>query len=293
MTDFIQNIRYQLARFSVLERLIAINILLFVLPFFIKSVLFLFSRSISNSIFSWVELSPHIDAFVYRPWTILTYGFFHASIGHLFFNMFLLYFSGRILLNLFDGRRFLNVYLLGIIAGGLFFLMSYNIFPVFQGHFIPMIGASAGVMAVLIFVCTYIPQQQISLIFFNIKLWQLGLFFVVLDVLQLPYGNAGGHLAHLGGAILGYLYAKQLSKGNDIGAWFAKLMDWFFNLFKPKKPFSNLKTVYKKKSIPVKKNNVKTTRQQKIDDILDKISKSGYDSLTQTEKDFLFRAGNE
>tara|TARA_A200000113_G_scaffold202519_1_gene197004 strand:- start:206 stop:814 length:609 start_codon:yes stop_codon:yes gene_type:complete len=202
--------------------------------------------------------------------------------------MLLLFYSGRLLLNLFPNRIFINNYFLGVITGGLVFILSYALFPVFKGTYPPMIGASAGVMAVFIFICTYTPEQEIRVLFFNVKLKYLGLVFFFLDVIQIPYGNAGGHLAHIGGAILGFFYARQLTNGRDIGSGFERV--WKSLFFK-----KQLKTVYKAQGKP-KSNKVKNDsvdRQKKIDTILDKISKSGYDSLSKDEKDFLFKSGKE
>jgi hypothetical protein len=174
------------------------------------------------------------------------------------------------------------------ITRGLIFILSYALFPVFKGTYPPMIGASAGVMAVFIFICTYTPDQEIRFFFVNLKLKYLGLAFFFIDVIQIPYGNAGGHLAHIGGALLGFVYARQLARGSDIGAGFESVWK---AVFKRKQ----LKTVYrapqKKSSSPKKTND--SDHQNAIDDILDKISKSGYDSLTKEEKDFLFRSGKE
>jgi hypothetical protein len=212
--------------------------------------------------------------------------------------MLLIYFVGRIFLNLFDARRFLNVYLLGVIMGGLFFFLGYNIFPAFFNVNAYLIGASAGASAILIFICAYIPNQEVRLIFFNVKLWYIGAFVVLMDLIQLPAsGNAGGHLAHLGGALLGYFYARQLVKGSDIGAGFSRFLDAIVNLFKGSEKKASLKTVYKSKmgggTTTSKAQYDKQSSQKKIDAILDKISKSGYESLSKAEKDFLFQAGKE
>ena len=191
------------------------------------------------------------------------------------------------MLNLFPDRIFINNYFLGAITGGIIFLLSYSLFPVFRGSYPPMVGASAGVMAVFIFICTYTPEQDIRVFFFNTKLKYLGLVFFSLDVIQIPYGNAGGHLAHIGGAMLGFLYARQLGKGNDIGIWFENIWK---SIFEKK----SLKMVYRApKSKPVKSQKSDENKQVKIDAILDKIGKSGYDSLSKEEKDFLFRAGKD
>jgi hypothetical protein len=175
-------------------------------------------------------------------------------------------------------------------VGGITFILSYTFFPVFQNSSPVMIGASAGVMAVFIFMSTYSPDLEIRLILFNVKLRYLGITFLLLDIVQIPYGNAGGHLAHLGGAILGFYYVKQLNNGKDIGKPFMSFIDKVINIFR-KKP--KMRTVHKReKSQKINKNiSVAGEKQKRIDGILDKISISGYESLTQAEKDFLFKAG--
>jgi len=284
-------LRYQYSRLSIAEKLIAINVLVFILDLILP---FLFKLG-ANSIQQWFWLPNVLNEFFSQPWSIITYSFFHFDFWHIFQNMLILYFSSRILLNLFDGRKFLNIYFLGVIAGGLAFLLSYNIFPVFLEDVKPMIGASAGVMAVLIFVCAYIPNQEVRLIFFNLKLWYIGAFFVLKDLILLSTENSGGHIAHLGGALLGYMYARQLVQGLDIGAGFSKLIDGLINFFTPSKRKAPMKTVYKnqKTSTGSTAKYEKDLHQKKIDAILDKISKSGYESLTKAEKDFLFKAGKK
>ncbi|MGB5648091.1 rhomboid family intramembrane serine protease [Muriicola sp.] len=284
-------LRYQYARLSIAEKLITINVAVFILNALLPFLLG-FGR---NAISQWFELPVDLMAYITQPWSIITYSFFHADLWHLFFNMLLLYFSARIFLNIFSARKLINVYFLGVILGGLFFVVSYNIFPVFLGANTSIIGASAGVTAVLIFICAYIPNQIVRVVFFNVKLWYLGAFFVLLDLVQIPANNSGGHLAHLGGALLGYVYARQLTKGKDIGEGFSKLLDALGAMFKPKEKKASMKTVYRKTTASAKSkvDYDKESRQRKIDSILDKISKSGYESLTKAEKDFLFKAGKE
>jgi len=280
------NLKYKYTQLSIAEKIIVINVICFVIPFVFNSVFYLFQ--IPTASFSdWVQLSPNFNTFITRPWTLITYSFLHAGFFHLLWNMMLLFYSGRLMLNLFPDRIFINNYFLGAITGGIIFLLSYSLFPVFRGSYPPMVGASAGVMAVFIFICTYTPEQDIRVFFFNTKLKYLGLVFFSLDVIQIPYGNAGGHLAHIGGAMLGFLYARQLGKGNDIGIWFENIWK---SIFEKK----SLKTVYRApKNKPVKSQKSDENKQVKIDAILDKIGKSGYDSLSKEEKDFLFRAGKD
>lgn len=286
------NLKYQYARLSSAEKLIAINVAVFIVT---ALVTFLMGFS-TNTIVRWFELPKEFNDFIIQPWSIVTYSFFHGGIWHLFWNMIMLYFSGRIFLNLFGTKKFNNVYFLGVIAGGLVFLLSYNVFPAFVATNTALIGASAGVTAVLIFVCTYIPNQEVRLFIFNIKLWYIGAFIVLVDLIQIPNsGNAGGHLAHLGGALLGYVYARQLLKGSDIGEGFGQLTESFNGFFKRKEKKAPLKTVYRNvnRNPKSKVDYDKESKQRKIDSILDKISKSGYESLSQLEKDFLFKAGKD
>jgi len=286
------NLKYQYARLSVAEKLIAINVLIFI----VNGLLTLLLGMNGDAIVQWFQLPKDFFDFLTQPWSIVTYSFFHAGLGHIFWNMLVLFYVGRIFLNLFNGRRFLNVYFLGVILGGLFFMVSYNVFPAFFKVNAALIGASAGVRAILIFICAYIPNQEVRLIFFNIKLWYLGAFIVLTDLVQLSLGvNPGGQFAHLGGALLGYIYARQLLQGKDIGEGFSKMVDGIINLFKKTEKKAPMKTVYRKdkKTAATTVNYKKESHQRKIDTILDKISKSGYESLSKAEKDFLFKAGKE
>lgn len=281
------NIRIQ--QLNSAEKLILINVVCFVLPMLIKTVLFLFNISSTNFI-NWFELSASWIDLPTKPWSIITYSFLHSGFFHLFWNMYLLFFSSKLFLNLFPSNTFFNVYFLGVVVGGITFILSYTFFPVFQNSSPVMIGASAGVMAVFIFMSTYSPDLEIRLILFNVKLRYLGIAFLLLDIVQIPYGNAGGHLAHLGGAILGFYYVKQLKNGKDIGKPFKNFIDKIINIFR-RKP--KMRTVYKReKSQKInKKVSDAGEKQKRIDRILDKISISGYESLTQAEKDFLFKVG--
>lgn len=281
------NIRIQ--QLNSAEKLILINVVCFVLPMLIKTVLFLFNIS-STNFFNWFELSASWIDLSTKPWSIITYSFLHSGFFHLFWNMYLLFFSSKLFLNLFPSNTFFNVYFLGVVVGGITFILSYTFFPAFQNSSPVMIGASAGVMAVFIFMSTYSPDLEIRLILFNVKLRYLGIAFLLLDIVQIPYGNAGGHLAHLGGAILGFYYVKQLKNGKDIGKPFKNFIDKIINIFR-KKP--KMRTVFKReKSQKInKKVSNAGEKQKRIDRILDKISISGYESLTQAEKDFLFKVG--
>ncbi|TRZ43587.1 rhomboid family protein [Robertkochia solimangrovi] len=283
-----KDLKYKFATLNVAEKLIVINVAIFIV---VSLVTFLFQLS-PDTIMKWLELPKAVQDFIVQPWSIISYAFLHGGFWHIFMNMLILYYAGRMFLNLFSSKTFLNVYFLGAICGGAVFLLSYNIFPVFSRIQTSLIGASAAVMAVLVFICTYMPNQEVRVFFFNIKLWYIGVFVVLSDLIQLPMGNSGGHLAHLGGELLGFIYAKRLMEGTDIGTGFEKAVTGLGSLFDRKKK-SPLKTVHKKKDAHYSATPNKREYQKQIDEILDKISKSGYESLSKEEKDFLFKAGKE
>jgi len=272
---------------TIAERFIAVNVVLFLL---VRIIPFLFSFS-TNALLYYVELSQEIGLLLFKPWSILTYAFFHIDFSHLFWNMLLLWGISNMFLNLFDQRYYLRVYVLGTLFGALFYLVSYQLFPAFTGSNSALIGASAAVMSLVIFLATYSPDYIVRIFTFKIKLWYIGLFLVLVDLIQLPNGNAGGHIAHLGGAYLGYLYATKLKSSKDVGAGFFKFLERLFTKSSPLKTVhrSNKQTKNKSKGDVLSNDE----RQKKIDAILDKISNSGYESLSKAEKDFLFRAGKK
>lgn len=291
MTTF-ENLKYRYNNLDVFGKIIAINVIVFIADAILTNLLKL-------EIVTYLKLPSIFENFILQPWSLITYGFFHNGPFHLLFNMLFLFYLSRAASNLFRTKMVLNIYLLGIIAGGLAYLAVFNLihFDFFGPKNSIMVGASAGVSALLMFIAIYMPKSEIRLFnTFDVKWIHIAIFFVVMDVFRLMSGvNQGGYIAHIGGYILGYIYATQLVKGRDIGLGFERVMDSVASWFKPK---SNLKTVHrtsKKKSYAGKtKEEFHTYNdQKKIDLILDKISKSGYESLTAEEKAFLFKAGKK
>jgi membrane associated rhomboid family serine protease len=291
------NLSYQFKTANVLIKLILVNALVF-LSFLIIPWIF---RVNSAAAMRWFSLPSSLGEFILQPWSILTYAFLHAGFWHIFWNMLILYWFGTLVLNIFQGKRFLTIYLLGAISGGALFIFTYNVFPVFddvKGAAV-LVGASAAVRAIMIFIATYSPNTEVRVFFFNVKLWHIAVFVLLSDLIQMPSSaNAGGLVAHLGGAIFGFAYARQLLKGNDIGAGWERFADSITSAFKKKEKSSNMKTVYRnankaKKDAKTASKPSKSQQQRKTDDILDKISQSGYDSLSKAEKDFLFKAGKD
>ncbi|NVK51621.1 MAG: rhomboid family intramembrane serine protease [Flavobacteriaceae bacterium] len=281
--SFINNIISRYKQANIVEQFIAINLGVFLLLFVFNTLSFLFQTN--NAIISWFVLPATFNEFLVKPWTIISYGFVHAEFLHILMNLIALYFIGNLFIQYFTPKQFVTFYIFGTIFGGLIFMLSYNFFPAFKNDVSNsvLLGASAGVSAIFIGVATYTPNYQfkIPLIGF-IKLWHLAAIWVALDIIQIPAGNAGGRLAHIGGALFGFIYVSQASN-TDIALW-SKIKSFFTIKQKP------LKTVYKSKKSPTRQANT-TYKQQKINAILDKISKSGYDTLSQEEKDFLFKQG--
>lgn len=285
MTSLNQDIREKLSRLNVFEKIILINGLVFLFGFIALRL------QGSGANLGWLSLSKSASEVLSKPWTLLTYGFTHYSFIHLFFNMVVLYFFGRSFSNLFKESISLNVYVLGILSGGFAFVLVYTIFPSgLLNTAGPLVGASAGVRAIIIFLCAYLPNKEVRFLTFQFPLKYIGIAIVLFDIPGLFSQNSGGSIAHFGGSVLGYYYAAQFNKGNDIGEFLDRMRSYFSRSKSP------LKTVHKNKkrhSFAGKKKEEfdKFTHQKQIDLILDKISKSGYESLTQAEKDFLFRAG--
>lgn len=293
MSSILDDLKLQYRIGGVANKLIYWNVGLFVIPFVVFSILDLFNIRIGFS--DYISLASNPADLLWKPWSIITYAFFHAGPLHILFNMIMLNFAGRLFITFFTQKQLLSLYFSAIIFSGLLYIVSYYIFPLLANQNVTMVGASGAIMAVLFAATTYSPLMEIRLLLIGrIKLWHIALFFLTMDLIQLTVSNTGGHIAHLGGALFGYLYVKQLQRGTDLGLWFTKLMNFFANLTgkRQKTPF---KKVHKNYNQPVTKSTsrivTKDKTQQQIDEILDKISQSGYDSLTKEEKEFLFKSG--
>lgn len=256
---------------------------------FLLSLVFFYSFSVGKfQIPYWIALSSDIGTFVKAPWTLVAFNFFHYGFLHLIFNLLVLHFAGRLFSTYFTDKQFLGVYVLGGIFSGITFVLSYIII----GKAGLLVGASGAIMAILLSATTYAPFMLLRIPLIGIiKLWHVTFVILLLDLIQLPLDNTGGHIAHLGGAFFGFIYIKLLQSGYDVTKPFSVLVDFLVNLFKPKKktPFKKVHRNTTKKA--VNSFSEKDITQKQIDDILDKISKSGYDSLTKEEKEFLFKAG--
>lgn len=276
-------------------RIIIINIAAYVLINVPIAILHLMNAGGAiNNLMSWLALSGDLGRLLFRPWTLFSHMFIHSGIFHLAFNLLSLYFIQQLFSRYFDDRRFINVYFVGGLSGALVFLLSVNVFPVFASDPLAYtaVGASAAVMAVLVAVCTYRAQDEVFL--FGIVKMQLrwvAVLFVLLDIIGISGGNEGGHLAHLGGALFGFLWGMNLSKGRDLAAWFDAVQNVF--TWKPSAKKSPLSVAHKQKFSDDEWNQSKKARQARVDEILDKISRSGYDSLSKDEKALLFELSKD
>ena len=285
--NILDDLKLQYKTGGMVQKLIFWNIGLF-LVFTLLDVVLKFSK-IDFNYFDFVALSSNIDTFLVKPWTIITFNFFHAGIFHLIFNLLILHFSGRLFNTYFTDKQLFGVYVLGGIFSGVTFVLSY----IFIGKAGLLVGASGAIMAILIATTAYAPFMLLRIPLIGIvKLWHVAFVILFIDLIQLPLENTGGHLAHLGGALFGFIYIKILQSGTDLTKPLSMFLDAIVNIFKPKN-----KTPFKKVQRNTTKNVVNSSEskkdftQKQIDDILDKISKSGYDSLTKEEKEFLFKAG--
>ncbi len=270
---------------DVTTRLIFFNIGVFLLSI----LLFYKFRSAHFDYPDWLALSSNPMTVLTRPWTLLTYSFFHAGFFHLLFNLIILNFSGRLFLTFFTGRQMLGLYLTSAIFSGLCFMGFYAL----VGGQSMIVGASGAIMAVLIGAASYSPHMQVQLLLIGrVQLWHIAAVVILIDLLYILAENTGGHVAHLAGAFFGYIYVVQIKRGRDLGSWMAGAFGWAAGL-KPLPKKTPFKKVYRTHNAQTVRATAKSLQQRRIDEILDKISKSGYDSLSAEEKEYLSRAGKE
>jgi len=268
---------------GILIKLIFINSIIFI----IQGIIGLFWADLFKN---WLSMPSDWQELIYKPWTLVTYNFYHEGVLHFFFNILNLFWFGKIFLIYFNDKKLLSLYLLGGIIGGMLFAVVYNAFPAkFPANH--LLGASASIMAIIIAAAVYAPNFKVYMVFLGeVKLIYIGLFSFILSLILINSENAGGNIAHIGGAIFGYLWVKQYQRGVEITGWFAGILDFFGSLFKRRK----MKVVHKQPPRDeLEYNHQKNVNQKEIDRILDKISKAGYDSLTKSEKETLFHLSNK
>jgi len=298
MGHIITDLKETFQRGTVFVRLIYINAGIFLLGTLANVFLQLFEAGISD-IFGVFALPASFAGFVHRPWSLFTYMFMHAGILHILFNMLWLYWFGSLFLCFFSAKHLRGLYILGGICGGLLYMMAYNVFPLFSSQVgsATLVGASASVLAIVAATAYREPDYRVQLILLGtVRLKHLALAVVAIDLLSIASMNAGGHIAHLGGALAGLWFAAGLNKGTDLTAWINRILDGFASLFRKRAGKRNPKMkIHYGNNVAGRRqeydyNARKKAQSDEIDRILEKLKKSGYDSLTTDEKKSLFDA---
>jgi len=292
MTTVFLNTKNFFRQQSILSSLLIINLGFFLLIKAAGLVCLLFKFS-PEPFMAFLELPASFGQLLHRPWTAITYMFTHFGFWHIAFNLLCLYWFGRIFLRFFGPKQLGGLYVLGGLVGGILFVLAYNIFPYFEESVGSsyLIGASASVMAIIFAAAFYRKDMAINLMLFGkIKLIYVALFFLVIDFVSIEYDNPGGHIAHIGGALMGIWFAQSALKGRDLTAGINSFIDMIVNLFAKKQPRATFQQVYRRPETDYEYNKRKHDEQVEIDRILDKIKRSGYNSLSENEKKKLFEA---
>ncbi|WP_099464391.1 rhomboid family intramembrane serine protease [Parabacteroides provencensis] len=292
MDGIFTNLKRTFQSGNILAKLIYINIGLFVV-IRLASVLFMLFNIGNTSFLQYLQMPSSPELLLYRPWTIITYMFTHFDFLHILFNMLWLYWFGGLFLNFFSERQLGGLYVLGGIAGAIFFMIAYNIFPYFQTVAATsyLMGASASVMAIVFAVSFYRKDLEINLLLIGrVRLIYLAIFTLVIDFMAITSDNAGGHIAHIGGALFGIWFASRIRVGKDLTAPMNRVIDWVVNLGKPK---PKMHVTYKRSETDYEYNARKHQESVDIDAILDKLKRSGYESLSADEKRKLFDASKK
>ncbi len=299
MADFVGNLKQQYRQGSVLTRLIYINVALFLLLNIVYIIFTLFNADLYKlKLHTWLEIPSDLHQFITHAWTLFSYMFIHFDTLHLLFNMLWLYWFGQIFLTVYSEKQMLGLYLFGGIAGGLLFLLSYNVFPYFEDKVGMMCGASASILAIVTATAFRLPNYRIHLFLFGaIPLKYIALITIGIDLMSVTSTNSGGHIAHLGGALMGYIFLIFSEKGKDLTAplnrFIDKIVTWRKGRhihIKKKKGESHVK------GRPESDDDYRRRKKNEENDlnaILDKIKQSGYTALTTEEKRRLFEHGKK
>ena len=302
--------RYKVS--TLLMRFIYINIAVFVVLRLVGFISFLVTGS-STSLVRWVELPSNFHDFLRSPWTLITYMFSHYDVMHILFNMLWLYWLGRIFLDFFNPRQMGGLYVLGVIGGAALYLLCYNLIPHLSGSHSLLLGASASVLAIVVAIALYRPDYPISLFFFgSIPLKWIALITVFIDIIGIETSNMGGHISHLGGALVGLWFGLAIKRGHDITSWINRGIDAVVTMFKKRpskvtgnsgveretsynynRSTSSASTSSRSKNKDDNPSNANDVDEERLDEILGKLKQSGYAALTDEEREFLFNASRK
>lgn len=299
--SIIDEIKESFRQGTTLHKLIYLNLGLFLAVQIVRIILFLSNAyDLFPGFLSYLAVPANLELLSHRPWTLITYMFLHVDFIHILFNLLWLYWFGTVFIQELGLKKLLSTYLLGGLAGGILYVIFYNLFPVFETvkESSIALGASASVMSVVVAAATYQPERRMHLILIGpVKIIYIALIMFVLTSLVDFSTNTGGKIAHIGGALTGFLFAHYYRRGKDITRGFDRIMDAIVTWFKPRR--DKMKVTYKRSpdqkppADDIQYRQQKIEEQKEIDQILDKISKAGYDSLTSREKELLFKMGNK
>jgi membrane associated rhomboid family serine protease len=297
--SIVDDLKYNLRTGNNVLRFIIINVGIFIIFSLLSLIDNLFKLGGLFHFDNFFTFPSSLVWWLRKPWSLLSYMFLHSDLFHLLGNMLMLYFGGRIFTEFLGNQRIVALYFAGGIAGALLYMLLYNTIPMFAdaGSISFLIGSSAAVLAIFFAIASYLPNYEVSLVLIGpVRLKYIALFLFLLDLLSIDKSNPGGHIAHIGGALFGILYANGLRKGYDFTSYFNSAIDKLSSLFTKsnKKSNSNLKVAFKQaEAQKAKAAKVAKNKQEIIDAILDKISKSGYDSLTKEEQETIFKMSKE
>ncbi|MFI3240501.1 MAG: rhomboid family intramembrane serine protease [Bacteroidales bacterium] len=279
-------------------RIIIVNVAIFIIAR-IAGIIFMLFNSHIDTLLQWLQLPSNPQQLLHRPWTLFSYMFLQYDIAHILFNMLWLYWLGRIFVEFFTQKQLFGLYVLGGLGGAILYVVMYNVFPYYAGVNSFLLGASASVMAIVVATAMYSPNYKINLLFLGaISLKWIAAFVVFIDILQIDSTNSGGHIAHLGGAVVGAIYTTLYRRGTDITSGFNRIFDSTHNMFSKLGDISftrkSIKKVkHNKEYKKTKPDTTSPTAEAEMDIILEKIKRSGYSSLTTDEKKRLFNASNK
>lgn len=288
---------------NAVAQIILINIIVFA---FVRltEVFFVFSGAgnVFSFLLSKLQLPAEVGAFLLQPWSIVTYFFTHYEFFHILFNMLFLFWFGRIIQEFLNSKRVISLYVLGGLAGGILYMLLYNLMPFYETRVAGslMLGASAGVFAIVVGAAVFMPNYTFFMLFLGpVKIKYIAIFYVFMSIIGTIGTNAGGEIAHLGGALVGWMFISQLNKGHDMGTWVISFITFIKSMFKPQPKIrvthrtGNRRASQKAPKSKATASSSSEPAQAEIDAILDKISQSGYESLSKDEKQKLFNASKK
>ena len=293
-TSIYEELRFRFRSGNMVTKLIFVNLIVFVsFKLIILALFFAQSKGLYPQIAAKFAIPAHLPSLAVQPWSVITYMFFHESFMHILFNMLWLFWFGEIFVLYLGDKKILPLYLLGGFAGALVYVLAFNLLPVFSSNvqLSSMLGASASVLAIVFAAVTINPDHEVRLLFFgDVKIKYIAFASLLIDIISIPNGNAGGYIAHLGGAVCGWLFIKGLRSGVDAGKPMTDFTEMITAQLSKQRKVTTLqntkgKVIYETTHQPSRTID----EQERVDAILDKISRSGYDSLTKEEKQFLFQ----